>query len=321
MKQAQFERQFSADWQWLEQQFAVLEKLRPGEAAQDPRLARLPASYRRLCHHQALARERGYSISLIQRLDNLVLRGYRLLYRPRLPVAAPLKRFLLADFPRAVRAQWPWQLASAVVFCLSMLLLWALFRQQPEMIYALVDADTAQQLEDMYHPEANHRSERDSNDDIVMFGYYIYNNISIAFRTFAGGIFLGVGALFVMLFNGSFFGAIAAHLSNNGMHEPFFTFVIAHGAPELTAIVLAGGAGLRLGWALLAPGPWTRLDALRKSAGEAMPVMYGAFALLLLAAFIEAFWSPRLFEPWIKYSVGSALWILLFGYLFAGGRR
>ena len=52
-----------------------------------------------------------------------------------------------------------------------------------------------------------------------------------------------------------------------------------------------------------------------------MPVMYGAFALLLLAAFIEAFWSPRLFEPWIKYSVGSALWILLFGYLFAGGRR
>lgn len=124
-----------------------------------------------------------------------------------------------------------------------------------------------------------------------------------------------------MLFNGSFFGAVAAHLTNNGMSEPFFTFVIAHGAPELTAIVLAGGAGLRLGWALLAPGPWTRLDALRQSASEAMPVMYGAFALLLMAAFIEAFWSPRLFEPWIKYSVGSTLWILLFGYLFAGGRR
>lgn len=195
MKQAQFEQQFGADWQLLEQQFALLEKLRPGEAAQDPKLARLPARYRRLCHHQALARERGYSISLIQRLDDLVLRGYRLLYRPRLPVAAPLKQFFLADFPRAVRAQWPWQLASMLTFCVSMLLLWALIRQQPEMVYALLDTETTQQLEDMYHPEASHRSDRNSSDDVLMFGYYIYNNIGIAFRTFAGGIF-SASALF-----------------------------------------------------------------------------------------------------------------------------
>ena len=321
MKQARFEQRYEADWHWLEQQFDVLERLRPDDRARDPRVASLPACYRRLCHQQALARERGYSLSLVQRLDDLVLRGYRLLYRPRLPVAEPVRRFLIRDFPRAVRAQWPWQLASAAAFCLSLLLLWWLVRSEPEMVYALLDADTASQMEDMYHPDAPHRHQRDSGDDVTMFGYYIYNNIGIAFRTFAGGIFFGIGALIVMLFNGSYFGAVAAHLTNSGFHEPFFTFVIAHGAPELTAIVLAGGAGLRLGWALLAPGPWSRLTALRLAAGDAMPVMYGAFALLLLAAFVEAFWSPRLFEPWIKYSVGGLCWLLTLAYLLLAGRR
>ena len=321
MKQAQFEKQFESDWRQLDQQLAMLEKLRPGDLARDAELYQLPVGYRRVCHHQALARERGYSLSLIQRLDDLVLRGYRQLYRPTLPLAGPLKHFLLVGFPQAVRAQWPWQLASAAVFCLSLLLLWALVRSQPDTVYALLDPATTEQMESMYHPQAEHRSQRNASDDITMFGYYIYNNIGIAFRTFAGGIFFGVGALFVMMFNGSFFGAVAAHLTNAGFQQPFFTFVIAHGAPELTAIVLAGGAGLRLGWALLAPGPWSRKDALRLAAAQAMTVMYGAFALLLLAAFIEAFWSPRQFEAWIKYSVGSVLWLLTLGYLFAAGRR
>jgi uncharacterized membrane protein SpoIIM required for sporulation len=123
------------------------------------------------------------------------------------------------------------------------------------------------------------------------------------------------------LFNGSYFGAIAAHITNVGHHEPFFTFVIAHGAPELTGIVLAGGAGLRLGWSLLAPGPWSRVEALKQAARESMTIMYGVFFLLLFAAFVEAFWSPRLFEPWIKYTVGAALWCVTLGYLFLGGRR
>ena len=155
----------------------------------------------------------------------------------------------------------------------------------------------------------------------MMFGYYIYNNIGIAFRTFAGGLLLGVGALVAMLFNGSFFGAAAGHLTLAGAAQPFFTFVIAHGAPELTAIFLAGGAGLRMGWAVLAPGSWRRVDALRRAAGECLPVMYGVFALLVLAAFIEAFWSSRELAPQIKYGVGAACWALLALYLLFAGRR
>lgn len=320
MKQSAFEQQFRGDWQAFEQQLAALEALRPG-ARRALTLAQFPARYRQLCHHQALARERGYSLSLIEQLDALVLRGYRQLYRPRLPIGKPLREFLLAGFPRAVRDQWPWQLASLISFVGAALLLWWLVREQQEMVYSLLDVGSVEEMESMYSPQASHRSTRDSEDDITMFGFYIYNNIGIAFRTFAGGLLFGIGALIVMLFNGSYFGAVAAHLTNVGYHEPFFTFVIAHGAPELTAIVMAGGAGLKLGWALLAPGPLRRVDALRQAAQAALTIMYGVFLLLLLAAFIEAFWSPRLFAPSIKYAVGATLWLLLFAWLALAGRQ
>lgn len=319
MKQQQFEARYRDEWQAFAQ---TLEQLQGSRNAGAPAsLGSFPEQYRRLCHQYALARERGYGLPLIEQLNALVLQGHRQLYRHRLPLLAPLMHFLLAGFPRAVREQASWNLVSALFFCGSLAFMWLLVWQQPDMVYSLVDAETLNGIEDMYEPGAGFREERDSGDDVTMFGYYIWNNIGIAFRTFASGIFFGIGALVVELFNGAFFGAIAAHLVNVEHHEPFFTFVIAHGAPELTAIVLAGGCGLRLGWALMAPGPWSRIHALQRAARKTMPVMYGNFLLLLLAAFIEAFWSPRAFDPDIKYAVGAALWALLYLYLLLAGRR
>ncbi|PKM22519.1 MAG: hypothetical protein CVV10_03895 [Gammaproteobacteria bacterium HGW-Gammaproteobacteria-14] len=322
MKQTLFEQRFADDWKTFD---TVLTRLESNQKKQpsndDPEMARFPQHYRRLCHQQSLARERGYSLSLIQRLDDLVLRGHRQLYRHSLPMAAPLKQLFVYGFPQAVRDQWPWQLASLIAFCLPLLLVATLVTQVPEMIYSVLDVDSVHAMEQMYEPDAPHRLERNSSDDLVMFGFYIYNNIGIAFRTLAGGMFFGIGSLIVMVFNGSYFGAIAAHLVNVGSHEPFFTFVIAHGAPELTAIVLAGGAGLRIGWSLVAPGRHSRLDALKHSANRVMPIMYGVFAMLLLAAFIEAFWSPRLLEPQVKYLVGSLLWLVTLMYFTLAGRR
>lgn len=324
MKQGRFEQQYRPLWDSLEQQLERLEALRTGKQHQDTPLSHFVGDYRQLCHQLALARERSYSLELQNYLNALVLRAHRQLYRYNPPLAERIGGFLARGFPQAVRRQWRWHLVSALCFLLSMGLVWVLVWQQPDMIYTVVDENTISNLEEMYQPEDSMNSisaDRTGNDDVLMFGHYIQNNIGIAFRTFASGLLLGIGALFVMLFNGSFFGAAAAHLINVEGDQAFFTFVIAHGAPELTAIVLAGGAGLRLGWAIIAPGPWSRLDALRLAARDALPTMYGVFALLLLAAFIEAFWSPRDFEPAVKYSVGAACWGLLYLYLLFGGRH
>lgn len=319
MKQHQFEKQYREEWLLFEKQLAALEERRTQDVKID--IASFPERYRRICHQYALARERGYALPLIQRLNELILQGHRQLYQHKLPVLGPLIRFIVHDFPVAVREQKSWNLTSGAFFVFSMAFMWLLVKLQPEMIFSLLDGATVEQMESMYEPGAGFRADRDSSDDVTMFGYYIWNNIGIAFRTFASGLFFGVGAIIVEVFNGAYFGAIAAHLINVEYHEPFFTFVVAHGAPELTAIVLAGGSGMRLGWALIAPRNYSRKKALQQAATVTMPVMYGAFGLLFLAAFIEAFWSPRQLDPQIKYTVGVACWIILYLYLMFAGRR
>ena len=320
MKQNQFESLHQQEWLDFERQLNKLEG-RLGAQESYPDLSTFPEQYRRLCHQYALACERGYSLPLTQKLNELILLGHRQLYQHRLPLLQPLLRFVLEDFPRAVREQMRWNLISGFFFVFAAAFMWTLVAVRPEMVFSLLDADTVSQMEKLYDPASSLRDMRTGGDDLSMFGYYIFNNIGIAFRTFASGLFLGIGVIVVELFNGAYFGAIAAHLINIGFHQPFFTFVPAHSAPELTAIVLSGGSGMRLGWSLIAPGPHSRLRALQLAASKALPVMYGCFMLLLTAAFLEAFWSPRQFDPVIKYSVGAACWAVLYLYLLLAGRR
>lgn len=320
MKQAQFEALYRPGWQTLEQQLNALEKIKKTEHAP---LDGFVENYRQLCHHLTLAKEHAYSLTLQQYLNALVHRAHRQLYRYEAPLLEKIALFLVRGFPQTLRQQWLWHTVSAVFFVLPLMFTWLLVQQQPDLIYTVLNEGNLTDIEAMYPAGEKDYSirERDGSTDFGMFGYYIYNNVSIAFRTFAGGVLLGVGSLFVLLFNGSFFGAIAAHLIHTGGSEHFFTFVIAHGAPELTAIVLAGGAGLMMGWAILAPGQLSRAQALKQSALRALPTLYGCFFLLVLAAFIEAFWSPRDLEPAIKYGVGGACWLALYLYIFFGGRQ
>jgi len=97
--------------------------------------------------------------------------------------------------------------------------------------------------------------------------------------------------------------------------------VAGHSAPELTAIVIAGAGGLRLGLALVAPGRWSRLDALREAGRVGARLCAGVLVMLLLAAFIEAFWSaqPGVADA-VKFGVGAALWALVLAWLGFGGR-
>ena len=104
-------------------------------------------------------------------------------------------------------------------------------------------------------------STRGPDEDWMMFGIYIRNNISIAFQCFAAGIFVGVGSMFFLVYNGVLIGAIAGFLTERGLGETFYSFVVTHGAFELTAIFLSGATGLRLGHALVAPGRNTRVRA------------------------------------------------------------
>lgn len=320
MKQAAFEQQHQASWQAFAQS---VQALRQGEPKAQ-QLEHFAQDYRAICQHLALAKQRGYSYPLIEELQQLALQGHQQFYRHKSPVLQQLIGFVVVGFPATVREQWRCVALAGALFFGSLALMALLSFLFPNLIYSLISSAQVATMESMYDP-ANRligpMSARDHQDDWVMFGFYILNNIGIAFQTFASGLLFGLGSLFFLLFNGLHIGAIAGHLTRIGYHETFWPFVIGHGAFELTAIVLAGAAGLKLGAALLAPGRLTRADALRHAAKISIRLLGGAIIFLVIAAFIEAYWSSSSsLSVLTKISVGCGLWALVLCYLIGSGR-
>ncbi len=326
MKQEQFVARHQYEWQQLElwlhrrgnPRRAAAKPV--GEALALPPDEEFPQRYRRLCQQLALARQRGYSPQLVARLQLLMQQGHALLYRTPPPRWRRALMFLVADFPHLVRQQSGYMWVALALFALPLLASFVLAQLHPGFAYAVVDSSQLAQMERMYDPTAE-RLGRDSGSDWLMFGYYIMNNISIGLRTFASGLLAGVGTVLVLLFNGVTIGTVAGHLQEVGHGDPFWRFVVGHGSFELTAIVIAGGAGLQLGLRILAPGRLRRVDALVEAGKIGARLCLGITFMLLVAAFIEAFWSSIASVPaWGKYSVAAVLWALVLVWLWRGGR-
>lgn len=317
MSQERFEQRHEQGWRELESLYEALE--RPDATA---RTERFPELYRALTAQLALAAHRGYSARLVERLNGLALRGYRHLYPGARRTGLDPVAFLGGGYPRMVRAEPGLLLASTLLFYGVGAAAAALVWRWPDLIHSMVGTQFVEMLERMYDPSSEHfLRPREVESDVLMFGYYIMNNVGIAFRTFAAGVAFGTGSVFYLAYNGLVLGAVAMHLTRVGHGETFWPFVIGHGAFELTAIVLAGQAGLKVGRAALYPGRRSRAAALAHEARESLGLVYGFAGMLLIAAFLEAFWSSStLLPPELKLGVGAALWALVIGYLALAGR-
>lgn len=318
-----FEQLYRAEWDELDSQLTlIMDRREKKQAAGALRGERIAELYRRACEHLALARARNYPRYLLDRLERLTADAHQIIYQRREFGLARIRQAILTDFPRAVRAHAAYVWTSAALFFLPMLLVGWLVFQRPDLILSVTSAEQAAQFEEMYSDATQSIGARGADSDWMMFGFYIRNNIGIAFQCFAAGIFFGVGSMFFLLFNGIVIGAIAGFLTERGLGATFYSFVVTHGAFELTAIVLSGAAGLRLGQALVAPGRRTRVQSLTQAARETTVIIYGFMVMLLIAAAIEAFWSSARWLPLpLKYGVAALCWIAVLGYLTFQGRR
>lgn len=324
MNRESFESQYQADWNRLEDALTELEKederARRVPDRADPLYQEFPELYRRVCHQLSLVRSRLYGTDLEQKLNGLVLRGHHQLYRRTGPTWRQVSDFVWRGFPRLVRREAKLFWVAFALFYGPLFGMAVAVHVYPELVYSVIDPETAAEYQTMY--DENERGERGAETDVFMFGFYIYNNVSVAFRTFAGGILFALGSIFFLVFNGVSIGTVAGHMVNVGNGDQFFPFVIGHGSFELTAIVLAGASGLKLGLSVLSPGRLGRRQALVLAGRESIRMVYGIFGLLVVAAFLEAFWSP---SPWfpaeVKYAVGTGLWIMVAAYFLLAGRR
>jgi uncharacterized membrane protein SpoIIM required for sporulation len=285
--------------------------------------AEMPERYRRICQTLALAADRQYSPELVDHLNRLALRGHHALYRNRRRQSQRVLEYLLGGFPALVRAEWRLVTAAALLFFGPLLGLIAVLQAYPEFVHYLLDPRQIASFHEMYDPANKRLGTRGADSSLMMFGYYIWNNVRIGFQTFAGGMLFGVGSIWFLGANGVIIGAVSGYLTQIGYTQTFWSFVAGHSSLELTAIVISGAAGLRLGMAVIAPGNVSRRAALVAAAKPAVRLMYGAATMFLAAAFVEAFWSPLTEIPFaVKIGVGITGWaILLFYFVFAGRGR
>jgi uncharacterized membrane protein SpoIIM required for sporulation len=171
----------------------------------------------------------------------------------------------------------------------------------PNYAQQLLTQESLDEMESMFSEPVK---DRDPAVNYAMAGFYIQHNTGIGLKCFAAGL-LVVPGLFICLFNSAYLGAAFGYMARPDVPEGanFFDFVTAHGPFELTAVVLAAGSGLRLGWSWISTGGLTRLASLRKTAEECMPTIGAMMVLFFLAALIEGFLSPTAVPYFVKAAV------------------
>lgn len=313
MKQQQFEAAHAELWQQVD---AILQ----GTAG--ARNSNLPQLYRRLCQSLALAMQRGYSPALCAHLQKMVHDCHQRMYGKTVSAPMTIGRILFHDFPRKVREEWVLLLVAMTAFwgvaAITGLMVWF----QPHWAYSFLEPENLARAHAMYSPDSFNKGRMHAGGDVQMFGFYIWNNVSICFRTFAGGICGGLPALYSLGLNGMNLGVVGAWLSlDPATRNNFWSFVITHASFEITGLILASQAGLRLGLALLRPGRLSRRHALLQASTNMFPVIVGAASMTAFAAFFEGFWSASTLIPYqVKYAVGAFCWLLVILFFTLAGR-
>lgn len=294
---------------------AMVEKARGAPRRLDAaELREFPRLYRRACADLARARSLGLAADLVEFLNESVARAHSLLHAPPPADRSALSRFFLDRLPDAAIAAWPAVLLSAILFFGPYFISMSVVSRNGDLGQAFVPAAVLDAFADAYRDGADERSIGGSG---LMTAFYIRNNVSIAFLSFAAGILAGIGAAYFLVYNGLYLGTVEGYVRFSGHGANLDAFTMAHGPLELSGLVLAGAAGLCLGYAVVRGGRYRRADALRMARERVFPLV-AAFALCIaLAASIEGFVSPQGLPLWAKAGVAWLSSASLFSYFVA----
>jgi uncharacterized membrane protein SpoIIM required for sporulation len=302
-------------WQELSRKLAAdraLWRLPPSE------IARAAALYRAVSTDLMRARALGCTRDVIAYLDALTAQAHNALYAAARSDRRLKLLELLLDFPRAFRRAWGFMLASGALFFLPFLLGWFGTLHFPGFAERVLPTSMLEHMVDSY--SSGFDAGRSADTNAGMTGFYVYNNVGIAFRCFATGILFGLGSIFFLVYNGLVTGTVVGYVQQSGHAANILTFMCGHSPFELTAIIISGGAGMRMGYALLGNSGQTRLGSLRAAADDLISLILGAALFLCIAALVEGWWSPSGLPPPVKWGFSALMSLLVAAFLLFYGR-
>ena len=276
----------------------------------------LVALYQRTATHLSVVQSRSPDPLLIGRLSTLVARARAAVTGAGVPAWRDAARFLVITFPVVVyRARW-WWLGAALGSLLVAFALGVWVDLHPQVQAAIAAPAEVKRL--VEHDFANYYSENPAGS----FAARVWtNNAWVAAGTLSLGVFLGLPTLWILLQNATNVGVAGGLMAASGRSEQFFGLILPHGMLELTAVFVAAGVGLRLGWTVVDPGRRSRLEALAAEGRAAFSVALGLVLVLLVSGAIEAFVTPSSLPTWGRIGVGLLAETVFLAWVLILGRR
>lgn len=319
MTQGQFVARRSGAWEQLETllQRAGKRGLRSLSADEVAEIGRL---YRWVTSDLAYAQGHRFDEALRAYLNRLTARAHAQVYRGAAQSGRErIVEFFTRTFPQEFRASFVFIGLCIALTVLSAVLSYSMVRSDPDRALAVLPAGIV--------PVKIEKSLHDSNfafkpdQAATISAEIITNNVRVAVTAFAVGIFtLGVLTVWIVLYNGLMLGGMGAMFAGAGFGYDYWATIAPHGVIELTAIQIAGGAGLMLAAGVLFPGRLRRRDALAINGRRAGVLIAGVCCMLLVAGTIEAFFSPLRYGPEVRIAVGALTAVFLLAYFAFAGR-
>jgi uncharacterized membrane protein SpoIIM required for sporulation len=269
--------------------------------------------YRQIASDLSALRQEQTARNVEMQLNQLLARAHEIVYSGRKTRYADIWKFFREDYPRIFRKLLPFTLASLALFLAGALLGSVLTLTRPEFERHLLGPsmiDTIERHEMWTHSVTSMAPQASSA--------IMTNNLSVTFATFAAGMTAGLGTLYMIGWNGILLGVIGTACHQASMSVKLWSFVAPHGSLELPAIVIAGGAGLRLAQGLLFPGIYRRGHSLSLGSGEAVRLVGGVIPMLVVAGILEGFFSPSSAPVWLKFVAAAVLFSGLVAWLWSG---
>lgn len=272
--------------------------------------------YQRVATQLSTVRSTSPDPVLVSRLSSLVARARAAVTGAHVPAWREVVRFLTVSFPAvAYRARW-WWLGAAATSLLGSLALAVWLASSPQAQAQLISAEQARQV--VNHDFASYYSDYFAGS----FAANVWtNNVMVAAIALVFGVLLGIPTLYLLWQNTANLGLNAGLMFAYGKGGTFFALILPHGLLELTAVFLAIGVGLRLGWTLIDPGPRRRAEALAQEGRAAIGIALGLILVLGVSGILEAFVTPSALPTWARIGLGVLAWSAFLTYTLTLGRR
>ena len=278
--------------------------------------------YRQVTIDLSQARAAGEDPTVLRYLNSLAARAHGQVYTPKRTGLRPLLRFIAVGFAQTIRRNWIVVGTAAAIFILTTVASGLAVVRNPELAYSLFDERMVEyenlRLEKQ---EGEYRGNFtfDVSESPVVAAMIIGNNVKVAIMGFSFGALACILGIFLLVFNGRMLGTLSGLVWNGGYFVGFYSLILTHGVLELSAICISTAGGLRLGWALIAPGPMGRSDALRHASRDGFALLGGSILMLVVAGIIEAFVTPHFGAP-VRWSVAIGTGVLFTLYVLFAGR-